>query len=517
VAVTTEIHSGVVLADRFRVHRRLGAGGTATVFLAEDCVLCRDVAIKRLHTEGSEADVRRFRREARLGASLTHPNLVTIFDTLSGSDGVLIVMEYVRGRPLSDLITPQGMDAWRLLGVLRPVASALDYAHEHGVVHRDVKPANVLIAPDGRVKLVDLGTATAGHLTQITAENEVAGTLSYIAPERLLGDSVGEPATDVYSLAVLAFEALMGRLPHRAETPRELLDRVLHEPPPDLMEEWPQASVGLARVVKKAMDPDPKRRHASAGDLVQGLEAALPDRATVSPSSSVAPTELIQRPTAREWRPPPESRATPTRRGQPRPGVFRPPEVNSKRRGWLLPALACIGALLAGGAWLANSGGGGESGEGTGGNKLAADRKQAGGSPKTSAATKGAPSIEAAPSAVGPSTGVSDPEAAPSAVGPTTEVSDPGTGTQLNAEGYSLLQEGRYAEAIPILRKAVASFPEGTTDLNYAYALFNLGHALRMVGRPEQAIPILERRLRIPDQTETVRAELEAARAAARQ
>ncbi len=98
------IQPGDVLAERFRIRRRLGAGGTATVFLAEDCVLCRDVAIKRLHPEGSEADIRRFRREARLGAALVHPNLVTVFDTLSSSDGVLIVMEYVRGRPLSDLI-----------------------------------------------------------------------------------------------------------------------------------------------------------------------------------------------------------------------------------------------------------------------------------------------------------------------------------------------------------------------------------------------------------------------------
>src|SRR4029079_1585069 len=155
------------------------------VFLAEDCVLCRDVAIKRLHTEGSEADARRFRREARLGASLTHPNLVTIFDTLSGSDGVLIVMEYVQGRPLSDLIPPSGMDPSRVVETLRPVASALDYTHTHGVVHRDVKPANILIGKDRRVKLVDLGTATSAHLAQITGENEVAGTLSYIAPERL--------------------------------------------------------------------------------------------------------------------------------------------------------------------------------------------------------------------------------------------------------------------------------------------------------------------------------------------
>jgi eukaryotic-like serine/threonine-protein kinase len=211
------IQPGDVLAERFRIRRRLGAGGTATVFLAEDCVLCRDVAIKRLHPEGSEADIRRFRREARLGAALVHPNLVTVFDTLSSSDGVLIVMEYVRGRPLSDLIHSDGMDARRLLEILRPAAAALDHAHQHGVVHRDVKPANVLIAESRVVKLVDLGTATAGHMTQITAENEVMGTLAYIAPERLAGESVGEPASDVYSLAVLAFEALTGNPPYRAE------------------------------------------------------------------------------------------------------------------------------------------------------------------------------------------------------------------------------------------------------------------------------------------------------------
>jgi eukaryotic-like serine/threonine-protein kinase len=492
--MTTEIHAGVVLADRFRVHRRLGAGGTATVFLAEDCVLCREVAIKRLHTEGSEADVRRFRREARLGASLSHPNLVTIFDTLSGSDGILIVMEYVRGRPLSDLIAPRGMDPRRLLEILRPVASALDYAHEHGVVHRDVKPANILIAEDGRVKLVDLGTATAGHLTQITAENQVAGTLTYIAPERLLGESAGEPAADVYSLAVLAFEALTGRPPHRAENPRELLDQILHEPPPDLIEEWPQAPVKLGRVLQEAMDPDPNRRQASAGDLVRDLEAGLADRALASQSFAVAPTESMTMPTTQERRaplPPPSPRG----------------EAEPTRRGWLLPALACVGALLAGGVWLASSGGGGESGKSeqrTAGVRQAADQKQAG-RPSTTSATA-AQNI--------PTT----PDAAPAVAAPSASQSNPdATGAELNAEGYTLIQQGRYADAVPVLRRAVASFPQETTDLNFAYALFNLGHALRMAGQPEAAIPILEQRLQIPDQTETVQTELDAARAAAGQ
>src|SRR5215207_5551098 len=362
VAVTTEIQAVVVLADRFRVHHRLGAGGTATVFLAEDCVLCRDVAIKRLHAEGSEADVRRFRREARLGASLTHPNLVTVFDTLSGEDGVLIVMEYVRGRPLSELVAPEGMDPGRLLEILRPVASAIDYAHEHGVVHRDVKPANILIAEDRRVKLVDLGTATAGHLTQITAENEIVGTLAYIAPERLAGESVGEPPADVYSLAVLAFEGLTGRQPHRANTPSELLDRVLHNPPPDVKEAWPQASPRLGRALMQGMDPDPKRRQASAGALVRDLEAALPSVGTARPPT-IASTEPMAPVTQDRHAPPPPSRS---------PDAAPP----AQRRGWLLPALVCIGAVLLGGAWLAFSTGGDESDKGIGVGREAPDRKQ---------------------------------------------------------------------------------------------------------------------------------------------
>jgi eukaryotic-like serine/threonine-protein kinase len=504
MAVTTEIQPGVVLADRFRVHGRLGTGGTATVFLAEDCVLCRDVAVKRLHAEGSEADVRRFRREARLGASLIHPNLVTIFDTLSGSDGVLIVMEYVRGRRLSELIAPEGMDPTRLLEILRPVASALDYAHEHGVVHRDVKPANILITEDRRVKLVDLGTATAGHVTQITAENEIVGTLAYIAPERLAGESVGEPPADVYSLAVLAFEALTGRQPHRANTPGELLDQVMHDPPPDVAEAWPQDSPRLGRVLTQGMDPDPERRQASAGALVRDLEAALSAAGATRPAT-FASTEPMT-PVAQERVP--DALVDPNRALAVAPPLLsrRPDAPPTQRRGWLLPALVCIvGALLVGGAWMVFSGGGDEEGKGTAGGRQAADRKEASGKSTNSASA----------TATTPTTDIAAP---PTQEVPATSASDPGTpGAQLNEEGYSLSQQGRYAEAIPVLRRAVASFPQGTTDINYAYALFNLGHALRMAGHPEEAIPILERRLQIPDQTQTVQTELTAARAAAGQ
>lgn len=489
MALTQGIQPGAVLADRFRVRGRLGTGGTATVFLAEDCVLCRDVAIKRLHAEGSEADVRRFRREARLGASLMHPNLVTIFDTLSGEDGVLIVMEHVRGQPLSDAVGPDGMDPKRLLEILRPIASALDYAHEHGVVHRDVKPANVLISRDRTVKLVDLGTATAGHLTQITAENEIMGTLGYIAPERLTGESIGEPAADVYSLAVLAFEALTGHQPYRADTPVELLEKVREGPPPDLGEGLPAAPARLGRALAQGMHPDPDRRQASAGALVRDLEAVLRGPVAAAGGRAFEPTEPM----------PP---ASSPEEGQP----FIPPlPAERGRRQWLVPAIVLLAAVIGAGAWLALSGNGGEGG---GHNGAGAKAAKSTGSKQASAAGAGPASTASTASA-------GDAGVTPSTVAATPTSGSEGTGAQLNDEGYSLIQQGQYDEAIPVLRRAVSSFPAGTTDINYAYALFNLGHALRMAGRPAEAIPILEKRLQIPDQTATVQAELDAARAEA--
>jgi serine/threonine protein kinase len=463
MAPTAEIRHGAVLADRYRILERVGTGGTATVFLAEDLVLGRQVAVKRLHAAGGEPDRRRFRREARLGAALNHPNLVTVYDTVSAGDGVLIVMEHVRGRSLAELIPGQGMEPYRLLRILRPVASALDFAHHHGVVHRDIKPANIVIADDGRVKLVDLGTATATDLTQITTEYQVMGTLAYIAPERLSGESVGEPPADVYSLAVVAFEGLAGERPYASATPAELLGRV-HSARADVRDAWPEAPDSVARVLAQGMDPDPARRQLGAGALVRDLDDALAEQ----------PAAPVQRKV-----------------------VWNRPEPRQPR--WLLPALVCVLALVIGGAWLAISSGGGGGDRGTERSQTAdrpepgqrsAERSPAGGGDRDQSATSVPPS-------------------------PSPRSSSRATASALNDQGFSLINEGRYEEAIPVLREAVASFPPGSDDLTYAYALYNLGHALRAAGEPEQAIPILERRLEIPNQTATVQQELAAARAEA--
>jgi serine/threonine-protein kinase len=398
------------------------------------------------------------------------------------------------------------MDPRQLLEILRPIASALDYAHEHGVVHRDVKPANVLIAEDGTVKLVDLGTATAGHLTQITAENEVMGTLGYIAPERLAGESIGEPAADVYSLSVLTFEALTGQQPYRAEDPAELLEKVREGPPPDLMAALPEAPGRLGGVLAQGIDPDPDRRQASAGALVRDLEAASQGPAAVGRAGVLEPTETL--PTVPSG-------------GEPQPRPFIPPRPPERERArWLVPATVLLAAVIAAGVWLAVSGGGSDSGSRNPGDTQAAKSRGSKQAPRhSSAASSSAPTASASTASASPisatPTTASDAGGAPAAMAPPPSSGSEEAGAQLNDEGYALIQQGRYDEAIPVLRRAVASFPEGTTDLNYAYALFNLGHALRMAGNPANAIPILEKRLQIPDQTATVQAELDAARAEA--
>src|SRR4051812_15445333 len=169
--------------ERYRIVRPLGSGGMATVSLAHDTTLDRPVAIKRLHAFSADETTRRFMREARIGASLRHPNVVTVHDVIASDDDVLIVMEYVEGETLAAALERGPLPPGRAIAVLRDVAAALDAAHADGVVHRDVKPANVLIRIDGRAKLADLGIAAAAEMTRITREGALLGTLNYMAPE----------------------------------------------------------------------------------------------------------------------------------------------------------------------------------------------------------------------------------------------------------------------------------------------------------------------------------------------
>ena len=313
---------------------RLGAGGMAVVVLAEDERLGRKVAVKRLHAESPEEAARRFEREAKLGASLNHPNIVAVYDIVSDEDGVLIVMEYVEGRTLRGEMDEGPMPPARAIEILSGAAAALDHAHEHGVVHRDVKPANVLIAErDGAVKLTDLGIATAAERTRITGSGIVLGTASYMAPERLDGHA-GGPAVDVYATAALAFEMLSGRKAVTGNTPIEVARRVLEAPPPDLAEAVPGAPPRAAAMLKRGLAKDPEARPATAGELVRALAGAYAEDARPAPRTA---------PLA----PPPVRQPPPTRhRGRP---------------GWIVPAtLALLAAVVLAVVLIASSGGGGE-------------------------------------------------------------------------------------------------------------------------------------------------------------
>ena len=264
----------MVIAGRYRVIERLGSGGTATVVLAEDERLGRRVALKRLHPEVGAGMAERFEREARLGASLSHPNVVSVYDVLADEDQVVLVMEYVEGRTLAEVLIEDKLTPESVIGLLRPLASALDHAHREGLVHRDIKPANLLVRTDGTVKIADLGIATGADLTSVTATGIALGTVAYMAPEQLEGGRV-TGAADVYALAAVAFEMLSGRKARTGSTPMEIVHRVATEGPPDLTEAWPAAPPAAAGVLRGAMSAQPAERPSSAGELVAQLEEAL--------------------------------------------------------------------------------------------------------------------------------------------------------------------------------------------------------------------------------------------------
>ena len=441
------------MAGRYRQLRAIGTGGMARVYLAEDERLGRRVAVKRLHAHGPEDTAKRFQREARIGASLNHQNLVAVYDVDTDGESVLIVMEYVDGTTLADELRTGPLADQDVARIVTDVAAALDYVHAEGIVHRDVKPANVLLrAKDGRAKLADLGIATAAESTRITVSGTVMGTAAYMAPEQLEGAEAG-PAADVYALAAVAFEALSGRKARDGDTPMAIAHQVANEPAPDLRAAWPGADPGVAAVLERAMARRPEDRHRRAGELATELRAAL-DRAS-------APAA--------------------------------PPAREGSGKGWLALAVAAALAAVAVGVFATRDDGGSDPRPAT---EARADTtpQRTETQPRTETAQQQAPAQPETTTQPKPAKPVSE------------------DGAELNQRGYALLQRGDYDAAIPLLQRAVGSYPAESKDLEYGYALFNLGTALRQAGRAGEAVPILERRLAIPNQTKTVEKELKKAR-----
>jgi serine/threonine-protein kinase len=472
----------------------------ASVLLCEDERLGRQVAVKRLHADGPVDVERRFKREAKLGASLNHPNVVSVFDTATDDEGVLIVMEYVDGHPLSQLVRHGPLRPEEVCRIVSDIGDALDHAHAQGVVHRDVKPGNVLIRDDGVTKLADLGIATAADDTRITRSGIVLGTAAYMAPEQLDGRGA-TAASDIYALAAVAFEALGGRKPREGKTPMQIAHSLATQGPPDLREAWARAPAAAAQVLKRGMALEPDDRQASAGELARELTEALRDEPRTAPTRRFTPRSPVIPPP-----PPPPTRGDSTAGAKP-PSTAAP--VRSRQRGRRpggLIALALVFIALA----IAAAAGAVLSGGNDKGSSPAADSTPRTPAKKGNAKKKQEPKKE--PKAEQPAAPSPTPAPAPAQEEQQQPAADGTSGADLNAQGFDLMNQGRYDEAIPILQRAVDSFPSGTTDLNYAYALFNLGKSLRLAGRPDDAIPILEQRLKIPNQTETVRQELELAK-----
>ncbi len=427
----TVVADGTVLKDRYLLERLLGRGGMASVWLASDQVLERPVAVKIIaDTIASDPEFRdRFRREARIAAALSHPNLIGIYDYADGAERPYLVMEYVAGDNLAQRLSRDAeIDGERLA---RELLGALAHIHAAGIVHRDIKPQNILIGPGGNAKLIDFGIALPADATALTRTGNLLGTARYIAPEVTRGERATE-RSDLYSCGVVLRDCTGG-----------------------------EASGSLRALAERLCSADPHDRPASAGEAL----ARLNHRAVVADE----PTEVFA---------PSETPATP-------------------RRSWSKAAAVLAACAALAGAFLLL---GGDTGENAG----KSPAKVAKGKRDNQQAT------DADPSAAG-----ATPSAAAEVPEPTG--SDDELGSALNQEGFELLQAGDYEGAIPILEEAVSAFSPETEDLDYAYALFNLGNALRLSGRPEEAIPVLERRLAIPNQTEVVRRELAAARSEAGQ
>ncbi|HET7357338.1 MAG TPA: serine/threonine-protein kinase [Nocardioidaceae bacterium] len=286
-------------AERYRLESRIATGGMGEVWRATDTVLERPVAVKVLKDEyaGDATFRERFQAEARHAAALHHPNVASVFDfgeTGDGEDGSrpFLVMELVPGEPLSALLRPgEPMPPERATALVAEAADALAAAHVLGIVHRDVKPANLLVTPEGRVKITDFGIARAAGGVALTQTGQIVGTPHYISPEQAEGHAA-TPASDIYALGVVLYECLSGRRPFEGDSPMGTAIAHLLQPAPELPPEVPDK---LAGVVATAMAKDPSDRYASAAELAAALRGRAAEQPPPTQVLTATPTEASRR------------------------------------------------------------------------------------------------------------------------------------------------------------------------------------------------------------------------------
>jgi eukaryotic-like serine/threonine-protein kinase len=316
--------SSTVLSGRYRLESKLGSGGMSTVYLALDEVLDRPVAVKLLHREISDEEdqLERFRREARAAARLSHPNLVGVIDAGEDDGRPYIVFEYIDGRTLKRQIQEEGpLQVDEAVAYAIEIGRGLTAAHARKLVHRDVKPQNVLIDPDGRAKVTDFGIARSLEQKGMTATGRVLGTTDYVSPEQAMGEDVDE-RSDVYSLGVVLYEMLTGDVPFQAETQVGVAMKHVNEPMPDVQVKRPEVSAVVASVVDRATTKDPRDRYSTVAEMVRDLEQTLEVEAARRGGTSGEATSVLDS-------------VPKTRRSLP-----------GRRRPWLGIAMGIIGIAL---------------------------------------------------------------------------------------------------------------------------------------------------------------------------
>jgi serine/threonine-protein kinase len=523
------------LPDRYRVRRRLATGGMAAVWCAEDLVLGRTVAVKVLAERFAHDDMamRRFKREARAAARVsTHVHVVTIYDVgdleidprdIDSTARPFIVMEYLAGGTVADAIRVGAVRRQEAVRWIREAAAGLDHAHARGIVHRDIKPANFLLNRSRVLHVADFGIARLVSEDTITSTGELFGTAAYLSPEQALGrEATG--ASDRYALAVAAFELLAGErpfdAPHFAAQARQHIE-----------DERPRASdrdrtlpSAIDDVLIRGMAKEPDERFETAGDFVDALETGLSGGVAVTTKRATAPRRRPRAGHVSAGNPGGNSNGNGNgRSGSPRTqgtGAWRRPAHTQaqrsttsragstgtwsaassleqgptrRRTGRLLAMVALLFVIGAAGA-LALAGLGGSS------RPASTVAKKSAHAAPTRAHTAATPK-PAAPAA----------KPAPKQSSSTTTPSPPAppTAEQLQLAGHDQMLAGQYPEAIATLRKAVSAADPGS--LTYAYGLYDLGVALLKSGDAASAVPVLEQRLKIPNQTGVVKQTLDEA------
>ena len=273
------INKGELIDNRYKIIKSIGEGGMANVYLAWDTILEREVAVKVLRGDLSndEKFVRRFEREANSASSLRHPNIVEMYDVGEDEGKYFIVMEYINGKTLKSLIKKRGaLNLTEAIDIMMQITSAIACAHESLIIHRDIKPQNVLILEDGRVKITDFGIALALNSNELTQTNSVMGSVHYLPPEQASGNNATVKG-DIYSIGILMFELVTGKVPYRGENAVEIALKHMKEPIPSVRSINPEIPQSVENIIIKATAKNPKNRYDTVAEMYEDLRFCLDD------------------------------------------------------------------------------------------------------------------------------------------------------------------------------------------------------------------------------------------------